>query len=56
MVAPGRFQIRSWVFLYLGLIAAMLLAGQPPDPKSSNAGAVPAPAVIVDSPLLRRDI
>jgi hypothetical protein len=56
VLTPGRFQLRSWVFIYFGLIAAILLAGQPSGPEAEEARAIPQPAVIVDSPLLRRDI
>jgi hypothetical protein len=41
--------------IYVGLIAAMVLAGRPIGPDTTSTGVSPAP-VIVDSPLLRRDI
>ena len=56
MFLPGRFQLRSWMFIYVGLIAAILLAGQPVDNGAPSADVTRGPAVIVESPLLRRDI
>jgi hypothetical protein len=44
------------MFIYLGLIAAIALAGPPVEADDASVEAVPAPAMIVDSPLLRRDI
>jgi hypothetical protein len=41
--------------IYLGLIAAIVMAGRPVTPDTTNIGITPAP-VIVGSPLLRRDI
>jgi hypothetical protein len=44
------------MFIYLGLIAAIALAGPPVEAGDNTADAIPVPAVIVDLPLLRRDI
>jgi hypothetical protein len=52
----GRFQIRSWVFIYLGLIAAFVLAGPHASPGATSTDLNRAPIVIADSQLLRRDI
>lgn len=56
MFSPGRFQLRSWMFIYLGLIAAIVLAGPPSGPGADAPDFTRSPIVIVDSPLLRRDI
>jgi hypothetical protein len=42
--------------IYVALIAAIVLAGQPVGSQSMDIETIPAPAMIVDSPLLRRDI
>ena len=41
--------------IYIGLIAAIVLAGRPDVPDTKRTAITPAP-VIADSPLLRRDI
>lgn len=56
MFSPGRFQIRSWMFIYVALIAAMLLAGPPVGTDPTDAASAPNLPKIFDSPLLRRDI
>lgn len=56
MLTLARKQFRSWMFIYAGLVAAVLLSGQP---AGVDAGAelegrmLPA---VVNAPLLRRDI
>ena len=56
MFARAKKQFRSWMFIYAGLLAAVILSGQPASVKSETRldGSV-FPAV-VDAPLLRRDI
>lgn len=44
------------MFIYLGLIAAIVLAGPPGDAGPADHDFTRGPVVIVDSPLLRRDI
>jgi hypothetical protein len=44
------------MFIYLGLIAAMVLAGPPDERAAPGAEATRNSLVIADSPLLRRDI
>lgn len=56
MFTAGKFQLRSWMFVYLGLIAAIVLAGPPTNSGPSDTDLNRGPAVIVESPLLRRDI
>ena len=54
--SSGRFQVRSWMFIYLGLLAAILLAGRPEDAGASDLERVATPTLRVESPLLRHDI
>ena len=54
--SEGRFQLRSWMFIYLGLIAAYVLAGPTGNSGAAETNLTRSPAVAVDSPLLRRDI
>lgn len=57
MFTPGRFQIRTWMFIYLGLVAAIVLAEDPINDASSQVESAPGPAmIVVDSPLRREDI
>jgi hypothetical protein len=56
MSSSGRFQLRSWMFIYLGLIAAMVLAGPPSDSASVDPEPSRTLPLIGDSPLLRHDI
>ena len=50
-----RNSLRSWMFIYLGLIATIITAGQPSDAVRQDA-ALPMPAVVGSAPLLRKDI
>ena len=43
------------MFIYIGLVAAIVLAGPPADVAEQDA-VVPLPAVIGNAPLLRKDI
>jgi hypothetical protein len=54
--SSGRLQLRSWMFIYLGLIAAFVLAGDPANSGANGASAAPTPAMNARSPLLRHDI
>lgn len=55
--SSGRFQLRSWMFVYLGLLAAIVLAGRPEDDAGANdLERVATPTLSVRSPLLRHDI
>ena len=55
MTRVKRMPFRSWMFVYIGLVAALVLAGRP-------AGVVqqdvlrPIPAIVGSAPLLRKDI
>jgi hypothetical protein len=44
------------MFIYLGLIAAFVLAGDPAGDGASDSSAAPTPAMSARSPLLRHDI
>ena len=44
------------MFIYLGLIAAIVLAGPPTSSGATAPDFTRSPVVIADSPLLRRDI
>lgn len=44
------------MFIYLGLIAAIVLAGPPARTDGDDSGYSRSPAVMVESPLLRHDI
>lgn len=56
MFSSGRFQFRSWMVIYVGLIAAFVLAGRPVGSAPADIEIMTAPALTVASPLLRRDI
>jgi hypothetical protein len=54
--ARARKQFRSWMFIYAGLVAAIILSAPPVNPESrtrAEGGQLPAAA---SAPLLRRDI
>ena len=42
--------------IYVGLIAAFVLAGRPVGSQPADIDMTPAPAVAIAAPLLRRDI
>lgn len=44
------------MFVYIGLVAAIVLAGPPANSGATETGIDRGPAVIGDSPLLRHDI
>ncbi|MDJ0750760.1 MAG: hypothetical protein QNJ11_14840 [Woeseiaceae bacterium] len=50
-----RNSLKSWMFVYIGLVAAIVLAGQPDEVEQQDT-AVPLPAIVGSAPLLRRDI
>jgi hypothetical protein len=54
--SSGRFQFRSWMVIYVGLIAAFVLAGRPVGSAPTDIEITKAPAMTVASPLVRRDI
>ncbi len=43
------------MFIYVGLVAAIVMAGRPADVVQQDA-AVPLPAIVGSAPLLRKDI
>ena len=44
------------MFIYLGLIAAIVLAGPPARTDVGDSAYSRSPAVVIESPLLRHDI
>lgn len=55
MTTSGRNPLRSWMFIYFGLMAAFIMAGQP-DESEQLDNAVPMPAIVGEAPLFRKDI
>jgi len=47
---------RSWMFIYVGLMAAYVMAGQPVEAQPPRQDVVAAPALDAAAPLLRQDI
>ena len=43
------------MFIYIGLVAAIVLAGPPAEEMQQDA-ALPMPAIVGNAPLLRKDI
>ena len=55
MTRVKRMPFKSWMFVYVGLVAALVLAGRPADVVRQDA-ALPIPAIIGSAPLFRKDI
>lgn len=55
MSIPGRKVFRSWMFIYVGLMAAMALASDPIDDGAKSIIDFPAPKIIAETNLYRRD-
>ena len=55
MTRAIKNSLKSWMFIYIGLVAAIVLAGQPAEVEQQDA-ALPLPAIVGSAPLLRRDI
>ena len=55
MTGVKRIPVRSWMFIYVGFVAAIVLAGRPADVGQQDV-ALPVPAIIGSAPLLRKDI
>ena len=56
MLARAQRQLRSWMFIYIGLAAAIVLSIQSPDLKAEQrleGNDLPA---VGNAPLVRRDI
>ena len=56
VLARAKKQFRSWMFIYAGLMAAVILSGQPAGVEHEtrlDGSELPA---AVNAPLLRRDI
>ena len=56
MFKKARNWLRSWMFIYAGLVAAIALAGHPADTGSTAAELIPSAAIDTTLPLLRQDI
>ena len=56
MMKRARRQLRSWMFIYAGFVAAIALAGNPADARTATSEAAPQPVLAGNTPLLRRDI
>ncbi len=58
MTRSIRNSFKSWMFVYIGLVAAIVLAGRPVEVvQQDTALPLPAlPAIIGNAPLLRKDI
>ncbi len=56
MIAKGRKPFRSWMFIYAGLVAAIILSGQPGSANSDMQSQGRELPGVANAPLLRRDI
>lgn len=56
MLAKARKQLRSWMFVYIALVAAIMLSGQPATVEAETRAEGSDLPAISSSPLLRRDI
>ena len=56
MLVKAKKQLRSWMFIYVGLAAAILLSGTPANENAESRLEATQLPVIADAPLLRRDI
>ena len=56
MITRGSGRIRSWMFIYAGLIAAIALAGEPRDVETIGVDPISRPAIMPATPVLRQDI
>ncbi len=55
MVHAMRNSLRSWMFIYAGFVAAIVLASQPLGAESASVNSAVIP-LIADAPLGRSDI
>lgn len=56
MIKRARQSLKSWMFVYAGMVAAIAVSGQPTDVRSSTADLLPSPAIEATAPLMRNDI
>lgn len=56
MINRARQELRSWMFIYAGFVAAIALAGNPTDARAIASEAVPQPVINSVAPVARRDI
>ena len=56
MIKRARQSLRSWMFIYAGLLAAIVLAGQPANGTDIKVDVIPAPTFDAVMPLNRQDI
>lgn len=55
MTRVKRIPLKSWMLVYAGLVAAVVLAGRPAEVVPQDV-ALPLPAIIGSAPLFRKDI
>ena len=51
----NRKPLKPWMFIYIGLAAAIVLAGRPADVATQDS-MLPVPAIVGSAPLFRKDI
>lgn len=56
VVARVRKQLRSWMFIYIGLVAAIILSGQPAKVEAGTSLGGSDLPLILNAPLQRGDI
>ena len=56
MVQSVRNAMRSWMFIYVGLFAAIVGAAMPADSGEARLAETSAPAISIDAPISRSDI
>ena len=53
--SSNRKSVQPWMFIYIGLAAAIVLAGRPADVTVQDS-MLPVPAIVGSAPLFRKDI
>ncbi len=56
MINRARQQLRSWMIIYAGLVAAIALAGDPSSERVAETDVLPQPVIPGAAPVARRDI
>ncbi|MDJ0749105.1 MAG: hypothetical protein QNJ11_06455 [Woeseiaceae bacterium] len=55
MTRGKRIPLKTWMFVYVGLAAAIVVAG-PPTEVAERDSVLPLPVVVGSAPLFRKDI
>ncbi len=55
MTRGKRIPFKSWMFVYVGMAAAIVVAGRPAEIVQQDA-ALPLPVIVGSAPLFRKDI